>query len=140
MLDRLVDDGRLSHEERIQRLIRAALPEADQRLRIEGEKAGATAAARGLAGRMTYVRGEAERLPFGDGAFDLVTCQTVLIHVPDPRAVIREMIRVLRPGGRLLVAEPNNMAGTQLVGSLRFGEPVEQRLAMTRFQLVCERR
>ncbi len=40
MLDRLVDDGRvLSHEERIQRLIRAALPEAEQRLTIEGEMA-----------------------------------------------------------------------------------------------------
>lgn len=103
------------------------------------EKAGATAAARGLGGRMTYVRGEAERLPFPDGSFDLATCQTVLIHVPDPAAVIREMVRVVRPGGRVLVAEPNNMAGTQLVGGLRAGEPVEQRLAMTRFQLVCER-
>jgi serine/threonine-protein kinase len=40
MLDRLVDDGRtLSHEERIQRLIRAALPETEQRLKIEGEMA-----------------------------------------------------------------------------------------------------
>lgn len=39
MLDRLVDDGRMTHEERIQQLIRAALPEPEQRLRIEGEMA-----------------------------------------------------------------------------------------------------
>jgi len=103
------------------------------------ERAHAIAAAKGIDGRARYVQGDARSLPFADGAFDLVTCQTVLIHVPDSRAVIAEMIRVLAPGGYLLTAEPNNMAGTQIVGSPRFHEPVEQRLAMTRFQLVCER-
>lgn len=54
--------------------------------------------------------GEAQALPYADGTFDVVTCQTLLIHVPDPRAVVDEMLRVLRPGGVLLLVEPNNLA------------------------------
>ncbi len=50
----------------------------------------------------------AEALPFPDASFDLVSCQTLLIHVRDPRAVLREMLRVLAPGGLLAVVEPNN--------------------------------
>src|SRR4051812_14125023 len=53
--------------------------------------------------RFSYREGVAEALPFADGTFDLVTCQTVLIHVADPRAVIREMLRVAKPGGQLVV-------------------------------------
>jgi SAM-dependent methyltransferase len=57
------------------------------------------------------VQGRGEELPFPDGQFDLVTCQTVLIHVADVVAVLREMGRVARPGGTLLLAEPNNLVG-----------------------------
>ncbi|MGA3184199.1 MAG: methyltransferase domain-containing protein [Candidatus Dormibacteria bacterium] len=59
----------------------------------------------------TVIQGRGEQLPFPDGHFDLVTCQTVLIHVADAVAVLREMCRVARPGGTVLVAEPNNLAG-----------------------------
>ncbi len=102
-------------------------------------KAQAIAAARALDSRSRYVQGDATRIPFQDAEFDLVTCQTVLIHMPDAKAAIREMIRVLKPGGCVLVAEPNNLANAQAVGSPRFHEPIDQRLAMTRFQLTCER-
>ncbi|MDP6943478.1 MAG: class I SAM-dependent methyltransferase, partial [Myxococcota bacterium] len=63
----------------------------------------------GLAGRFTYQTSAAERLPFADASFDMVTCQTVLMHVADPEAVLREMLRVLRPGGLLVAVEPNNL-------------------------------
>jgi SAM-dependent methyltransferase len=56
------------------------------------------------------LQGHAEAPPFPDGTFDLVTCQTVLIHVQDPTNVLREMRRVTRPGGTVLVAEPSNGA------------------------------
>lgn len=102
-------------------------------------QASARAKAAGIHERARYIQGDALHMPFSDAAFDLVTCQTVLIHMSDCRAVIREMMRVLEPGGHVLVAEPNNIASSQAVGSARFHEPVEQRLAMTRFQLVCER-
>jgi len=49
----------------------------------------------------------AARLPFGDGSFDFVLIRDVLHHVPDPTGVIAEAHRVLAPGGRLVVIEPN---------------------------------
>lgn len=58
----------------------------------------------------SYRVGEAESLPFADASFDVVTCQTVLMHVADAVAVLREMRRVVRPGGTVIAAEPNNFA------------------------------
>lgn len=46
------------------------------------------------------------RLPFGDGAFDLVICSEVLEHIPDDHAAVREIIRVLKPKGTLAVSVP----------------------------------
>jgi SAM-dependent methyltransferase len=48
--------------------------------------------------------GSAELLPVDDGAFDLVLCIQVLEHVEEPAAVIRELHRVTRPGGRVLLS------------------------------------
>lgn len=52
--------------------------------------------------------GDALRLPFADGAFDAVICSEVLEHIPDYRAAIAEIARVLRPGGRLCVSVPRS--------------------------------
>jgi SAM-dependent methyltransferase len=103
------------------------------------EKAAARAAALGLDGRFGYQAGVAEKLPFADASFDLVTCQTLLIHAPDPGAVIGEMIRVARPGALVLAVEPNNVAGALTFDSLSFGESAGAILARARLQLVCER-
>lgn len=46
-------------------------------------------------------------IPLPDGAADVVTSFTVLEHVPDERAALAEIYRVLRPGGRLLISVPN---------------------------------
>lgn len=51
------------------------------------------------------VRGRAERLPFPDGTFDHVTFTYLLRYVDDPPATLRELARVLRPGGRLAALE-----------------------------------
>jgi ubiquinone/menaquinone biosynthesis C-methylase UbiE len=103
------------------------------------EKAAARAAAHGLADRFTYQVAVAEKLPFTDASFDLVTCQTVLIHAPDPGAVVDEMIRVARPGGLILAAEPNNIARALMLDSVSFQDPVDEILARVRLQLICER-
>jgi SAM-dependent methyltransferase len=102
-------------------------------------EAAARAKARGLADRFSYHTATADRLPFPNAQFDLVTCQTVLIHMPDPSAALDEMIRVTRPGGLLLVVEPNNIAGALMFDSINFLDPVEEIVACARFQLICER-
>jgi SAM-dependent methyltransferase len=62
------------------------------------------AMARARDGHATYVRGRAEWLPFPDASFDLVVSYLSLIDIPDAPAAIREMVRVLRPGGTVLIA------------------------------------
>jgi SAM-dependent methyltransferase len=52
------------------------------------------------------VRGDAASLPFGPGAFDGVLCTEVLEHVTKPESVVRELARVLRPGGVAYVSAP----------------------------------
>ena len=56
-------------------------------------------------GRLSFVAGDALRLPFRDGAFDAVTISFGLRNVASPGAALAEMRRVTRPGGRLVVCE-----------------------------------
>jgi len=55
--------------------------------------------------RATFLKGRVERLPFPDASFDVVASITVLCFVPDATGAVREMARVLRPGGRLVLGE-----------------------------------
>jgi arsenite methyltransferase len=68
------------------------------------EKARAAAAELG-ADNVTFVEGEVERLPFADGSFDVVISNGVIDLVPDKDAVFSEIHRVLRPGGRIQIAD-----------------------------------
>ncbi|MFI6601879.1 demethylmenaquinone methyltransferase [Nonomuraea sp. NPDC050536] len=52
-----------------------------------------------------FVAGDALRLPFADNAFDAVTISVALRNVHDTRQALREMLRVTRPGGRLVILE-----------------------------------
>ena len=59
--------------------------------------------ARGAAA--TFVAGDVEALPFRDGAFDVVTCRIAAHHFADVGTAVREVRRVLRPGGSFLLQD-----------------------------------
>lgn len=50
--------------------------------------------------------GDSEHLPWEDGSFDIVTCIASFHHYPSPEPVLREMRRVLRSGGSVMIADP----------------------------------
>jgi demethylmenaquinone methyltransferase/2-methoxy-6-polyprenyl-1,4-benzoquinol methylase len=79
---------------------------AAARARVAGDPA--------LSARVTLVRGEAERLPFADAEFDALTFTYLLRYVEDRAATMRELARVLKPGGR--------------IGMVEFGVPRRPRL------------
>jgi demethylmenaquinone methyltransferase/2-methoxy-6-polyprenyl-1,4-benzoquinol methylase len=66
-------------------------------------------AERGLADRIRFVLGQAQAVPFADETFDALTFTYLLRYVDDPAATLRELARVVRPGG--------------VVAALEFGEP-----------------
>ncbi|MDP9417451.1 MAG: glycosyltransferase [Actinomycetota bacterium] len=69
---------------------------------------GARADLYGSPGRR-FVCADATRLPIGDGAADVVTLFDVVEHIPDDAAAIREALRILRPGGSLLLTTPSEL-------------------------------
>lgn len=66
-------------------------------------KARQKAAARGSTADLREA--DAERLPLDDASFDTVVCTLALCAIPDREAAVREMVRVLRPGGRLVLVD-----------------------------------
>jgi demethylmenaquinone methyltransferase/2-methoxy-6-polyprenyl-1,4-benzoquinol methylase len=58
-------------------------------------------------GGIDAVRAHAERLPFPDDAFDRVLVVDALHHFCDQREAVCDLLRVLRPGGRLVIEEPD---------------------------------
>jgi ubiquinone/menaquinone biosynthesis C-methylase UbiE len=73
--------------------------------------AGALAEVRGVEPDARLVHGDATHLPFADGSIDLVVSFETLEHVPDAEAMVREIRRVLRPRGRLVLSTPNRAFG-----------------------------
>ncbi|HST80698.1 MAG TPA: methyltransferase domain-containing protein [Kineosporiaceae bacterium] len=66
--------------------------------------------ARGLGFEVEGAVAAAENLPYEDGTFDLVIGHAVIHHIPDVESALREVLRVLRPGGRFVIAgEPTRI-------------------------------
>jgi ubiquinone/menaquinone biosynthesis C-methylase UbiE len=68
------------------------------------DSARANAAAQGLT-NLTYEQASVYQLPFPDAAFDVAYAHQVLQHLSDPRKALREMLRVVRPGGLIAVRD-----------------------------------
>ena len=79
------------------------------------EYARAAARTAGLADRTRFVVGDAEALPLDDSSVDGVLCECALCTFPDKAVAVREIVRVLRPGGMLalseMTAEPGDLPG-----------------------------
>jgi demethylmenaquinone methyltransferase / 2-methoxy-6-polyprenyl-1,4-benzoquinol methylase len=85
-----------------------------------------------LSGRISFVQGEAEHLPFEDHAFDALTFTYLLRYVDDRAATMRELARVVKPGGRIGMVE-FGVPGTPALRALwrvhtRVGLPLAGRL------------
>ena len=76
-------------------------------------------AARRLNKRGTLVQGDAEHLPFRDGAWERVYCSEVLEHLPSPAAALTEMHRIVAGGGVAVVSVPNERLINTLKAMLR---------------------
>ncbi|HEX9377734.1 MAG TPA: class I SAM-dependent methyltransferase [Actinomycetota bacterium] len=85
--------------------------------------------ARRLGIALRSAAGDAESLPYGDGEFDLVVGHAFLHHLPDPAAALREMRRVLRPGGAVLLAGEPTRLGDRIAGMAKRAAAVGVRLA-----------
>jgi demethylmenaquinone methyltransferase / 2-methoxy-6-polyprenyl-1,4-benzoquinol methylase len=72
------------------------------------------AGARRPARLVSFVGGDALRLPFADQAFDAVTISFGLRNVAEPDAALAEMLRVTRPGGRLVICEFSHLPARSL--------------------------
>jgi SAM-dependent methyltransferase len=73
-------------------------------------------------GSVRFAVADGLRLPFPDGSFDAVVLHTILCHVREPDAVLREAVRRLRPGGRLVAFDGDYATGTF---ATRPGDPLE---------------
>jgi ubiquinone/menaquinone biosynthesis C-methylase UbiE len=60
----------------------------------------------GKRGRWDLLASSINRLPFKDNFFDLIVCSEILEHIPDHRQAVAEVVRVLKPGGDMVVSVP----------------------------------
>ncbi|MEO9005367.1 MAG: class I SAM-dependent methyltransferase [Ginsengibacter sp.] len=91
-----------------------------------------------LQSEIKFVEGDANQLPFEDNSFDVVTCQTLLIHLEHPEQVLLEMKRVVKKDGIVICAEPNNLAVNLMKDSLSKNYTIEKKLEKTRFEILWE--
>ncbi len=75
----------------------------------------ASAHARKTGKEINYQVGKSEHMPFEDNTFDIVTCVDVLEHVESPAAAVREIHRVLKPGGLFLYDTINRTVRSRII-------------------------
>jgi ubiquinone/menaquinone biosynthesis C-methylase UbiE len=86
------------------------------------EVARSKASAAGLANRVAFRKGDAQRIPFPNSSFDLVVSTLSLHHWSRPKMVLDEVARVLRPGGKLALADMRRDPVPPFIGLMFFAQ------------------
>lgn len=124
------------------RALSTVLPKNTQIFGIDLEDAWISEATKlavlnGLQDRSFYQKGDALNIPFPDNTFDMVTCQTLLIHLQNPDIALREFIRVLKPNGILLIAESSSVP-IMFWSQGMYELPIDKFTDLIKFQYTCE--
>ncbi len=82
--------------------------------------------------------GDARNIPLASSRTDVTLCQTLLIHVDNPKSVLSEMTRITRDGGWVVAIEPNNAINALVADSLP-EEDIERKVELVEVQLRIER-
>lgn len=125
------------------RVLASILPKDAQLIGIDLEDAWVKEATKlaveyGLNDRFYYQLGNALNIDFPDNSFDMVTCQTLLIHLQNPADALKEFIRVLKPNGILLIAEPSSVPLNLWANNFNPPLNIDTYTQRIRFQHICE--
>jgi 2-polyprenyl-3-methyl-5-hydroxy-6-metoxy-1,4-benzoquinol methylase len=88
----------------------------------------------GVSDRVVFQVGDAHGIDFEDGKFDSVIAHTLISHVTDPRGVIREMARVTRSGGMIVIFDGDYASLTYAFPDHDFGQQMDKALALASFK------
>ncbi len=97
------------------------------------EAARRFAAAEQVSEQVEFRLGDAHRLDFPDASFDAVIAHTLISHVTEPEAVLREMARVVRPGGTAVIFDGDYASLTYACPDLELGHRMDVALAQATF-------
>ena len=89
--------------------------------------------------QVKFIQGDALCLPLPSDEFDVVTCQTLLMHLERPDLAIEEMRRVAKPGGLVICREPNNLLNNMGSNSLTEMRTVEEEVGKFEYWLRFQR-
>jgi ubiquinone/menaquinone biosynthesis C-methylase UbiE len=90
-------------------------------------------------GKVEFQQGDATALPVSNNTFDVVTCQTLLMHLANPADGLREMIRIAKPRGLVICVEPNNLFNMMCFDSLTLETDTETLVRAFEFWLRFQR-
>lgn len=90
-----------------------------------------------LGGKAEFKLGSVYKLPFKDNSADITICQTLLMHLKEPKKSLQEMKRVTKHGGLIVCVEPDNLSNSMRIGYSSLPElTTEQKILLHRVHFI----